>query len=343
MILADGGTGWATQTEAAAWPASIESAFTEITNATIAPSNFEAVDESALMISSTSGETTNSRETVTFTRTSDSATVSVDVALIGIAVGLPEDSKFIQAGTAAQQFTAYVHGGANNTVTWAMSPPIGTLTSGGLYTPPATQAAVASTTVTATSTDNGAIAATMTVWIFPTGSIYIRPGASAVYTDSNGHAWAPNVKSTFGGHLGCCGDLSGGPWPGTTDINEYYYQFFSYGDGYFNFSVPNGQYKITAKFGTASGTGQTIDTLEAQGSVAFSNQDIFATSGGNYKPVDFVLNTTSTTGNLSFVVRRPALLGSESSINAIQIERTGPVVNTVITPNVKVTSGVTIK
>jgi len=41
LILADGGTGWATQPEYTRWPAAYRAAFTEIGGAGIGPSNFE--------------------------------------------------------------------------------------------------------------------------------------------------------------------------------------------------------------------------------------------------------------------------------------------------------------
>src|SRR5215469_5807780 len=139
LILADGGTGWAVSgPDPGKIPKAYADAFTEIRNAAIALSNFEAVDESGLMISPTSGETTSNRETVTFTRSSDFAKASVDVVLTGVTVNLPDDTLYIQAGTAAQQLTAFVAGAASTSVTWAMNPPVGSLTPSGIYTAPDT-------------------------------------------------------------------------------------------------------------------------------------------------------------------------------------------------------------
>lgn len=338
LILSDGGTDWSAQPELGAWPASIIAAFAEVSGV-ISPSNFEAVDESGLMLTDTSGDTTANRETVTFTRTSDSATASVDVALMGVAVGFPNDQMNIQANTPAQQLTVFTNGGATNTVTCSMSPSVGTLTSGCLYTPPASIGSVTQTTVTATSVDNASIAATMTVNVFPTGSIFFRPAASATYTDSNGKAWAPKIQ----GSGGTSNDLSAGGWPAIADIAEYYFQLAPYTDVFFNFSVPNGSYRITTKFGTSSVVGRTVNDIEAQGVVFYWDQDINTQAGGMYKPVDFVVNTTVTTGTLSVVIRASSVPGSVPIVNAIQIDYLGQSPGTALTPGMKVPSGTSMK
>lgn len=344
LILSDGGSDWSIISEAAPWPANIIAAMNEIEAANITGStNMEVVDEGGIEISATSGETTNNRETVTYNSTTGTATV--DVALMGVAVGLVNDNLNIQAGTAAQQFTASVHGGAANTVTWSWSPAItgGTLTAGGLLTPPATIAAKTDTTITATSTDNAAIAASMTVSFFPTGSIYFRPFASTAYTDSNGHVWAPLVLGS-GGNLGCCGDHSSSNWGSLVDKQIYYYQYEVYNDGYFNFTVPNGAYKITLKNGSdAIATATYIDTFETQGVVFYSNQDIFTLTGGPFIAKDLTMNTVVTNNQLQIVVRVGIPTPVHTIIEAIQIDRTGVGVATTLTPDMKVTSGVSLK
>ena len=124
-------------------------------------SNFmEFVDESGIMVNSASGVTTTGREPVTFTRTSDSAVQIVDVALQGVAVNLTQDYLNIMAGAPAFQLTALVNIGG---VTWSMSPSVGSLTSGGLYTPPAAGTITSPTTtvITATSTVNASATASI--------------------------------------------------------------------------------------------------------------------------------------------------------------------------------------
>lgn len=92
-------SGWTVDIEYEKWPKAVIDAFSEISHQNvIAPSNFEAVDESGLEISSTSGETTAHREIVTFTRSSDNVTASTDIVLTGVAMSFPYDLVQIQVG-----------------------------------------------------------------------------------------------------------------------------------------------------------------------------------------------------------------------------------------------------
>jgi hypothetical protein len=319
VILSDGGYGWQSGVESTSWPAAYYNALTEVSSAGIGPSNFEAVDESGLMLSATSGDTTGNREIVSYT--SSTGTTTIDVALQGVTVNVAKDAMYVQVGASPQQLMAYVNGGATNTVTWSWSPAItgGTLTSGGLFTPPATITSPTSTTVTATSVDNSAVTSTLTLWVFPADAIRIRPAAQANYTDSSGKVWAPTGGD--GGGATCCQNLSGGPWPSVTDIAEYYYEIFGsgdIGDIRYDFSVPNGDYQITVKTGTDQPVGGAIDTFEAQGTVFYSGVDLNVAAGGTYKPNDFLISIPVTNGQLSFVLRVPQ--GNQfDTLNAIQI------------------------
>ncbi len=328
LIIADGGPGWdIVSPDATKIPLPIFNAMTEVGGAGISPSNFEVVDESGLMLSSTSGETTANREIVTFTRSSDSAKASVDVVLTGVTVGLPNDILYIQAGVAAQQLSAFVHGGANNTVTWSMSPSVGTLTSGGLYTAPATSTNIQTTTVTATSTDNTSVAAEMSIAIYPNGSIRILPAQSnkydffsiSNYTDSHGNVWYNGIAGD-GGY----GYENGGSWPLTTDIKLY--QIPIYGsaaaDLRFDILVPNGTYKITGKFAETQGSapGYKIFSIEANGTISVPNLDVYVAAGGHNMPLDEVSTTTVTNGVLSYVLRPGPNNASNPNANISAVE-----------------------
>ena len=322
LILADGGYGWQINVENTRWPSSIDNiynqagAFAEIAAANIGPSNFEAVDESGLMLSPSSGETTHNREIISFIRTSDSVTASVDVVLTGVTVNLPKDVLYIQAGTAAQQFTAFVHGTNDTTLTWTMSPSIGTLTTGGLYTPPTTLGSVTAVTVTATSVANPSVAASMVVTIFPPGTIRIVNGQTTPYTDSSGNVWAPWTGDDNGSPFS-----QGGSFPSTPDMTLYKTPFYAADhtnqDIRFDFSVPNGSYQITAKFlSNLIGAGH-LESLEVQGQILQPNLDVFVAAGGNNIPIDIVLPAIVTGDKLSFVVR--AISGHLTYISALEI------------------------
>ncbi|MGH9678800.1 MAG: Ig domain-containing protein, partial [Candidatus Acidiferrales bacterium] len=108
VILTDGGYGWQSGIEASPWP---QQWLKDFNGLKIHPQDFEAVDESSLEMSPTSGETTANREIVTYTSSTGAA--SVDVALQAVTVNMAHDNVDFMAGAAAEQLVAYVHGGAN--------------------------------------------------------------------------------------------------------------------------------------------------------------------------------------------------------------------------------------
>jgi hypothetical protein len=168
LIVADGGLSGVIQptVEYTRMPLAYAQAFQAVNNA-FTGTNFEFVNEQGIAVSLSSGATTVNPETVTFTRTSDGAVSTANITLAGPAVTLPEDVRYIQAGTAQQTFSAFVNFGA---ITWSMSPTVGTLNaSTGAYTPPATVASPTSTVVTATSAYNDTPTGT-TYYLSPTGN-----------------------------------------------------------------------------------------------------------------------------------------------------------------------------
>jgi len=315
IILADGGYGWQITMEDTRWPAVYWSAFAEIAGAAIGPSNFEAVDESRLELSSASGLTTTAETVVATSDTNPALSAKQQVVLTGITLTLPKDCMYIQAGTSPQQLTAFINGSSNSSVTWSMNPTVGSLTTGGFYTPPASVGSTTTTTVTATSAADVTVATTMTVSILPAGPIRIILGQTSPYKDTHGNVW-----------LGRTGDDSdhgpygnGGAWPNTADIFLYKVADFAYNDMRFDITVPNGNYAITGKFAEteAVAAGYRLMDLEAQGQVVYRNVDIFSAAGGVNKPVDFTLPATVTNGSLAFVVRHVA--GDFTLISALQI------------------------
>jgi hypothetical protein len=268
------------------------------------------------MLSPSSGATTKS-ETVVATN-SNGASSSQQVVLVGVTLNLPKDSISIQAGTAAQQLTAYVNGSSNTGVTWTMNPSVGTLTSGGLYTPPASVSVTTIATITATSQANPSVAATMQLSVFPPGPIRIILGSKTPYTDSLGNVWQPRSANGGGGDNATYGEtVQSGTWSGT-DIQLYKNTLSSYADMTFEFTVPNGTYQVTEKYGEGSGTaaGQRVMNLEAQGIIQDANVDIAALVGDNV-PKDFTFTVTVTNNDLQLVNR--LMSGGGPMMSALQI------------------------
>jgi len=86
----------------------------------------------------------------------------------------------------------------------------------------------------------------------------------------------------------------------------------------FEFTVPNGTYQVTEKYGEGSGTtaGQRVMDLEAQGVVQVPNVDIAALVGDNV-PKDFTFNVTVTNNDLQLVNR--FMSGYGPMMSALQI------------------------
>lgn len=316
-------------------------------------SYMEFVDESGLQVAanetcptpSTCGLTTHNRETITFTRTSDSTTASVDVALQGPALNLPQDHLYIQAGSPAQQLAALTNMGS---ATWTWSPAItgGTLSAGGLLTPPATIASVTSTTVTATSTLSASVAAQMTVYIFPTGTIYVLPGQSTNYTDTTSHLWNGRLGTNLPDTMGCCN--VDGSFPNITDKTLWSGQVGASSvagpDPRMDFIVPNGTYTITYNVGSQWNAGTFQNKLSTQGLVSFTG-DFATLAGGIHLPLTITQPNISVTDNhLSFVIwNYKALGGNNNPVSSLSIASGSSPAGSTITPGDKVTSGVSIK
>jgi len=104
-----------------------------------------------------------------------SATATVTVATAVVTVS-PE-AWTMQAGSTAKQFSALVNGSAG-TVTWSVNPDgTGTVSSGGLYTPPSTVQSSTTVRVIATSSAHGGVTGWATVTVVPSGqsSIAVTP------------------------------------------------------------------------------------------------------------------------------------------------------------------------
>jgi Malectin domain len=312
LILTDGGYPWQVSVDGAKWPPNILKAFNDIA-AVLTPTNMEAVDESSLMMSPLSGAVESGGEVVIATNPNTSATAQVQVVLTGITLNLPIEQKYVQAGTAAQQFTAFVNGTSNTGVTWSMNPLVGKLTTEGAYTPPSNVVAAIMTTVTATSVADAKVSAQMNVTVFPAGVIRIINGSATPYTDTAGNVWQASTGDDGGKIYN-----NGGTFPTVPDIKLYEVNFFGYNDMRFDFTVPNGNYVVTAKFASTQGTaGFDVNSFEVQGQVIHSNIDIFVAAGGHNKPIDYQLPALVTDGHLAFVIRRVS--GHNAFLTALEV------------------------
>jgi hypothetical protein len=157
--------------------------------------------------------------TVSATSVADSsvaAGATVSLAPPPISVALTPGSVTL-APAQTQAFTAAVTGTSNNTVTWSLSPAVGSVSAAGLYTAPTTVPYPNTVTITATSVADPTKSASAGVTIVPVvGTTYYLAPAAAGGNDSNnglslGAPWlSPN-------HSVNCGDViiaAAGQYPG---------------------------------------------------------------------------------------------------------------------------------
>lgn len=110
------------------------------------------------------------------TTKSVTATVSLDP---GITVTVSPDTVTLNPGQ-SRQFTASVANSTNTSVIWTMSPAVGTLTAGGLYTAPAAIAAPTNVVIKATSQADPTAFDTSTVTLTPPVTISLTPATATV-------------------------------------------------------------------------------------------------------------------------------------------------------------------
>lgn len=317
VFNADGGNNYPMNAEMTRWGKRYYDALKEFDSASLA-SHMKFVDISSAMVSATSSLTKFNREIITFTRTSDVATASVDIALMGPAVNFAKDQINIMAGTPAIQLPVLNNYGG---YTCAMSPSTGTLTSGCLYTPPGNPLVSTTTIITATSLVNSSATAIMTLTVFPSTGIYVIPSQTADYTDAAGHTWLNRQGTSSPDTQGCCACDNSSSFTGTDKTLYSCYISGGYdngGDQHMDFYVPSGTYDVTYKYGTQlAATGQFLK-LSIGSSEISSNLDPAASIGGQFKNYTTV-NSISADGLLQVgIYGMNSQGGSVSSLSVVQ-------------------------
>ncbi len=331
MFLADAGTGptLTVSTDVQEDPPTM-GALGQISGAGIGMSNFEAVDESSFIVSNNSLQVnpTNpyqqpkSFAVVTATDQSNSTyQVNFPVALQGVIVGLPSPTMYILGGMSGYQLTSWVNGASNQNVTWTLTSGVGTVTAGGLYTPPASATTTNHAVLTATSVADPAATASLYVTILPngtnpTGSIRIDAGNPNGTTDGSGNVWLGDQGFETGTYIQKLGDYPN--WPSLNSSTErYVYQSngYTYGDDLmYNFVVPNGNYKVRLMLAqpyngcnpcvTYNPNWRAPIHIEANGQIVQHNFDLGLPVGYAYAtPVDVYIPAQVTNNQLTVALR----------------------------------------
>jgi hypothetical protein len=159
----------------------------------------------------TAPATLASTQTVTVRATSaadptKSATASVTLAAVTVAVS---PASVTLNASQTQQFSATVSNSGNTGVTWSISPVVGTMSTTGLYTAPASVTSQQTITITATSVADPTKSSTATVSLSPgsvssdlalgktaTQSSTVAPASRAVDGNTDGDYWNGSVSHT---------------------------------------------------------------------------------------------------------------------------------------------------
>ncbi len=337
MFLADAGTGptITVGTDVSEDPATM-GVLGEISGAQIGMSNFEAVDESSFIVSNSSArvnpangfETPSSFAVVNATDQTNAAyQTSFPVPLQSTIVGIPSPTMVIMAGMTGYQLTSWVTGVSNPTTTWSLVSGVGTVTAGGLYTPPATVASPSQAVLQVTSAAEPNSFAKLYVTVLPigtnpAGSIRIDSGNPSGTTDGNGNVWLGDIGFENGGYAQKAGDYPN--WQslnGNAERNVYQSAGYTYGnDIVYTLIVPNGNYKARVMFGqiyNGCNTSACVNynpnvnvtshrplDVEANGQIALHNYDFGLANNYLYAvPVDVYI-PAQVTNNILYVALR---------------------------------------
>jgi len=243
----------------------VGAALGQIAAAHITIGNFEAVDESSLMIHPNSYEVNPQNPYVhpldsavlTATPNAGGTAVSVPIALQGVTIGMPSPTMYIMAAM-AYQLKWWVNGTSNQSVIWSVVSGTGSVTSSGLYTAPSMQAegTTSSALLKGVSAADASAVVYLKVIVLPNAgnppnSIRIDSGNNgAAAKDAHGNLWLPDQGYETGDWVELGGDYPA--WADKTNplINIFQSEAYNFGaDTTYSFVVPNGVYSIHLLFG----------------------------------------------------------------------------------------------
>lgn len=370
MFMADGGTTMAIQT----WR-DVDSDTTTwnvfhnelLFNSGPTINDFEQVNETGLIVSSdtsrvylnnASAVLPSNYAVVYASKTSDSTTSFLYIAVQPVTVGTNntpfpsnDGSLNVMVGTPQFQIPFWVNGSSTTTATFSMSPTLGSLTAGGLYTAPTGGVTASSTTnITIVNTLDSTATITFPLTVFPANGIRMVVGAKAgtitspvipydalsnYGLDVGGNYWAMtpvgNVPAWY-----ALDDQSypQASWPpGTLDVGLYYTDRHGSSDQAWAAMVPNGTYTLNLKFGANSGNvgvQSSSVTIDSQGTVVMTTATVPIPGFASYTPSDKFFTIPVTNNQFYFAIRQVynsnfTLLSAWSltpAVSAIQIQGT---------------------
>ncbi len=209
------------------------------------------------------------------------------------------------------QFSAFAAGNAA-AVTWSISPAnLGSISSTGVYTAPASIAAATTVTVTATSAANPNLFGTAVVSLSPSdpnsvAPLLINAGGPAL-TDPQGLVWAADTGYT----TGCGGNGQSFSFTPPAGLNPVYADGRECANSISNspfsmlyqFTVPNMAYVVTLKFADPNygQAGQREFQVSINGATnpALNLVDVAGSAGAQYTPYDIAIPVNVTANQIS--------------------------------------------
>lgn len=331
MILADAGTGPTVTVDTDfSRDSSAGAALGSIAAAKITLANFEAVDESSLMVSAKSSQVNpNNTYLVPASYAAVSATdqanaanqVIYPIALQGVQVALAEPVLYIVSGNYSYQIQAWVEGSKNQGINWTLVSGPGSITPGGIYTPPASVTAGTPVVLQAVAAADSNAVATEYVNVLPTGAspvpgtLRLNAGGGKT-TDANGNIWLASQGYEAGDLITKGGDYPSWPDQTNPEIAIYESAAYTYGsDIEYRLIVPNGNYKVRFLFGQlyngSSATGCTMGPtqetpimVDSQGQIV-AHDFVYGLNVGSAcaKPTDLFVPAQVTDNTLRVALR----------------------------------------
>jgi hypothetical protein len=220
-------------------------------------SNFEVVDESSFILSSSSHQVNpanpyqspaNYASLIVTDKANPMNRVVVPIVIQPALVGTPDPAIVVQAGTPAFNVPYWVNGSSNHGVIWTISPSsgAGSITSSGSYTAPAVVSSITTATITATSVGDPNASTSVAVTIIPPGQIRIDSGSMVSTVDDNGNTWLPDLGFETGSY-NMYNDRYGSNYEYDRMPNGDIWStsLYTWGDDIvYRFHVPNGNYKV---------------------------------------------------------------------------------------------------
>ena len=134
-----------------------------------------------------------------------------------VSVSVSPVSVNLTAGAATLQFTAALGGTSNTAVTWSISPQLGSISSAGVYTPPASISAQQTVTVTAVSSADSTKSASAAILLYPAATVSVTPANATIAAGS-----AQQLSATVAGPSNSSVSWSASPQTGTVSSSGLY-------------------------------------------------------------------------------------------------------------------------